>query len=430
MIRSLEKIPFFRLLLPLLGGIILQYYFFLHNWAIPIIFLGLIVISLSFFIPLQKQYKIRWLFGVGIYLLLFSFGIISTSLQQHQSAYDLPTEKEQYIGTITDLPQQKDKSVACKVKLNDTNKNIVCYLQPGIRSKMLEVGDEIAFTGKIQRFRHFTDPRDFDYPRYMYNKGFSGSIYLYSDDWETTGKKSVSIYILSQYCRQGILDFYKSLNLTNEEYSLLSALTLGYKDSLSDDIKQSFRVTGTSHVLAVSGMHVGIIYGAIFFIFSLFPRSKKHLKIQQTIIILVLWCYAFITGLSPSVIRAVIMLTIFCISNIYNRRGSTYNTISLAAFLILLINPFYLFDIGFQLSFAAVLSICFFYPILSRLLDVKKKYLKPIWNLFTLSVAAQIGTFPICIHYFGTFPTYFFLSRLSLSFLVYFIQLLYYYFSD
>ncbi|GAB6012308.1 ComEC/Rec2 family competence protein [Viscerimonas tarda] len=410
--NALARLPFLRLLLPLLAGIVSQYFFCSQNWAFPFLFLGLVLMAFSFFIRPREHYKWRWLFGVGCYFFLFSIGLISTSLRQAQSAFTFPEAKAQYTGVVADIPQVKPKSIACNLQLNGSDKKIVCYLQPGIRSNKLTVGEEISFSGKIQPFKHFGNPNDFDYPRYMYNKGFAGTLYLYSDDWESTGRKPFSVLSFALQCRQSMLEFYQSLKLDDEEYAILSALTLGYKDVLSADLKQAFRATGTAHVLAVSGMHVGIIYGVILSLFALFVRSGKHYRTLQLPIIVLLWCYAFVTGFSPSVIRASIMLTIFCVATIFGRKGLSYNNISLAAFFMLLVNPFSLFDAGFQLSFAAVLSIRFFQPVLSGLLSPKNNYIRKGWELFTLSIAAQIGAFPVCLYYFGTFPSYFFITNL------------------
>ena len=410
--RLLTKVPFFRLLLPLLGGIISQYYFYLQHLAVSAILLGIAAITVSFFIHPHKQYKWRWVFGIGCYFLLFSIGVMSTSIKQTQSAFTFSKEKAQYTGVIIDIPQTKPKTIACKVQLNNSDKKIICYLQSGVRSNKLEAGEEITFSGIIQPFKHFGNPSDFNYPQYMYNNGYSGLIFLYSSNWESTGQKPFTFLSLALQCRQSILNFYKSLDLNDEEYSLLSALTLGYKNDLSADLKQAFRATGTAHVLAVSGMHVGIIYGVVFSIFSLFGYLKKHRRTLQILIITIMWAYAFVTGLSPSVVRATIMLSIFCIAIIFRRKGFTYNNISLAAFLMLLINPFSLFDVGFQLSFAAVLSIRFLQPVLSGLFKLKNSLLRKTWELFTLSLAAQAGTLPICLYYFGTFPSYFFITNL------------------
>lgn len=413
----LAKTPFVRLLLPLLAGILFQYYFPHTEWGFALLFAGLGFMLVSYVIPRQYNYRWRWLFGTGVFLFIFSTAIFSTSLRQEKSSYSFPENKESYKGVIVDTPESKGKSIACKVQLDD-GKKILCYLQPGVRSRKLIVGEEIMFFGHIQPFKNFGDPDEFDYPQYMYIQGFSGSVYLYSDYWESTGESVSSLQILALRFRQSVLGFYKNLDLGENGYAILSALTLGYKDELPEDIVQSFRTTGTAHVLAVSGMHVGIIYGIVIMFISLFYRGKLYSKRIQIFIIFLLWTYALITGLPSSVIRAVVMLTVFCFANMFKRKGLTYNNIAIAAFLMLVYNPFVLFDPGFQLSFMAVVSICFFQPLLFSFISTDNKILRVIGNLFTLSVAAQLGTFPICLYYFGTFPTWFFVTNLFITPLV------------
>lgn len=369
------------------------------------------MLSATFIRP-TKQYQYRWMLGFGIYLSFFAVGIISTSIKQNKAAFEFSPEEQSYYGVIINIPQEKLKTYACHVKLPALDKKILCYIQKGVRSKDLKVGDKICFKTKIEHFKYYGNPNTFDYPSYMYNQGFSGTTYLYSDDWEGTGEKEHSLSTLSLTYRQNILNFFKSLDLNNTQYSIVSALTLGYKNDLPEDIKQSFRATGTAHVLAVSGIHVGIIYGVILSFFSIFSKRARYKLIPQILTIACLWSYALITGFSPSVIRACIMLSIFCIASIIGRKGFTYNNIAIAAFIILLLNPFSLFDIGFQLSFSAVIFICVFQPLFSKILFVKNKYFRKIWELFTLSFAAQLGTFPLCLYYFGTFPSYFFITNL------------------
>lgn len=407
----LAKVPFLRLLVPLTIGILTQYFLHISDWNTLFLCLGIILISASYFVHPVKQYKFRWMFGVGLFLFLFSIGIGSTTISQNNSAFDFNTEKRTYVGTINSIPEVKEKSIVCEVVLANS-KRITCYFQKGIRSHNLAVGNEIIFDAKIERIKHFANATNFDYPRYMYNKGISGTAFLYSDDWEASGKNRNTLQTTALEFRLQILNFYRSLNLSNEQYSILSALTLGYKDALSDDLQQSFRTTGTSHILAVSGMHTAIIFGAILAIFSFAGCNVRRNRIVQLLVIACLWAYAFITGLSPSVVRACIMLSIFCFAIVLRKRGYVYNNLCIAAFLMLIYNPFWLFDLGFQLSFSAVISICIFQHKLTSLIKVNNKYIGYIRDIFCLSISAQIGTIPICLYYFGTFPTYFFITNL------------------
>lgn len=411
--NALSKTPFLALLIPLISGIVLQYYFNIQNWSIAFFLLGAIVMLFSYLIPKDKEFRLRWLFGAGLSLFLIGIGITTSSYRQQESSFIFSDQPQIYRAIVTDTPEDKPRSVAYKVRLSDLDKQIVCYFQRDtLYNTYLMPGDEFLFKGEIQAFKNQGNPDDFDYVSYMHDKGFAGSVYIPSDSWQATGRSSSSLITQALRCRQHILIFYKSLGFNNTEYAILSALTLGYQDVLSDDLKQSFRTTGTVHVLSVSGLHVGIIYLMISFLLSFIRRNSKYYWLKPTIIIVLLWVYAFITGLPPSVIRASAMLTVFCVSEVFNRKNFSVNALYITAFFMLLISPFSLFDIGFQLSFMSVLAILYLQPLASNLLAVKNKYLRAFWQMFTLSLVAQLGTFPLCLYYFGTFPTYFFISNL------------------
>lgn len=407
-----SKTPFLLLLIPLIGGILLQYYFNIISWSIILSLLGTGIILFSYFLPSGQEFRLRWLFGAGIFCLFFAIGMVSTSFWQEKVEFDSYDEKTIYRGIVIDMPQQKPKTIAYKVRLPDSDKLVVCYLQADSSKAELKPGDEFIFEGVIQPFRNMGNPDDFDYKRYMYNKGYVGSVYVDSRSWIATGQASSSLKVRAQLLRQKILSFYRGLGLDETEYSILSALTLGYQDALSDDLKQSFRSTGTAHVLAVSGLHVGIIYAIISLLLGFIKRNNRIYWVKPGLIILLLWLYAFITGLSPSVVRASIMLTVFCISEIVGRKGYSLNSLFLTAFVMLLYNPFSLFDVGFQLSFSSVLAILYLHPKMVSVLDIKNIPLRYIWQLFSLSLVAQIGTFPLCLYYFGTFPSYFFITNM------------------
>lgn len=407
-----SKTPFLLLLIPLIAGILLQYYLRIINWSIILSLLGMGIILFSYFIPSGKEFRWRWLFGAGVFCILLAIGIVSTFFRQEKAEFDSYNEKMTYRGIVVDMPQQKPRTIAYKVSLPDSDKLIVCYFQADSSKEELRPGDEFLFEASVQPFRNMGNPDDFDYERYMYNKGYAGSAYVSSQSWMVTGKTSSSLKIRAQLLRQKIFAFYQSLGLNETEYSILSALTLGYQDALSDDLKQSFRSTGTAHVLAVSGLHVGIIYAIISYLLGFIKRGSRIYWLKPGLIILFLWFYAFITGLSPSVVRASIMLTVFCASEIVGRKGFSLNSLFLTAFVMLLYNPFSLFDVGFQLSFSSVLAILYLHPKMVSVLRVSNKPLRHTWQMFSLSVVAQLGTFPLCLYYFGTFPSYFFITNM------------------
>ena len=412
----LGKTPFFRLLLPVIIGIILCQTFPQINspMLIPLI-IGLSLMLFSLFIIKKNQYNLRWIFGSGLFIFLISFTHYQYHNQETRSILDTSEGDfgKYHIGTIINIPELKPRSVACNVKLKTHNKNkVMLYFEQTSDAFQLQPGDEVVFYSKLEPFKNFGNPDDFDYPRFMKIRGFSGSGFVGATNWKKTGNQSNSITCISQRIRAKALNFYKSFELSDDANALVSALILGYKNDLTEDLQNAFRATGTAHVLAVSGLHVGIIYLVINIIFSfLGNRGKPHI-LRQCLVIITLWGYVFIAGMSASVVRAAIMLTIYCIANIYSIKGFSLNALCAAAFLILIYKPFTLFDISFQMSFGAVFSILYFQPKLQTIYTPKNKILKYIYNLSIVSLSAQLGIFPLVLYYFGTFPTYFFITNI------------------
>ncbi|PXV65521.1 competence protein ComEC [Dysgonomonas alginatilytica] len=409
---KMTKSPFFRLLLPLVSGIVIQYYYHIGKWGIIPIVLGLGIMLYSYFVPEAKRLSRQFVFGYGVYLMMLGIGISSTMIRQQISAFNFQDVSEVYTATVIDLPQEKPRSYAYKVKLKDSDKQIVCYFSEDNILNKLNVGDTFTFFSQIQSFKNRGNADEFDYARYMYNKGYAGMTFVRSDRWQKEGYSDNNLFMKATRCRQYILKVYESLDLTRNEYAMLSALTLGYTDALSDEIVESFRATGVAHILAVSGMHVMIIFTVITSLLGFISRHSRYHWVKQVTVILFLWTYVFVIGFPPSALRACIMLTAFCVADMKGVRSYSFNTLFATAFLMLVWNPFWLFDMGFQLSFLAVLSMLFFMPVLSKMIPVRNKQLRYLRDIFNVSLSVQLGVFPLCLYYFGTFPVYFFITNL------------------
>lgn len=413
MTHIIRKTPFLRLLIPVVTGIVANEFVHPIPSAFVFGFAGFFIMLLSFFIPESREFQYRWVFGFGLFLFLFSV----ITLQYRQKVADTSlgylNENVTCKGIVLDIPQQKHRSVQGNIKLiGPEQKKVILYFEKDAKSIDLRPGDEIVFHAKMEPFKNFGNPDDFNYVRFMRIKGFAGSAYVPSQQWSKTGKNIQSVYTLSQNLRAKALHLYESFGLNSDEYAFIAALTLGYKANLSNDLQDAFRASGTAHVLAVSGLHVGIVYLILTVLFSFFKNSGKKFVSKQLLIIFFLWGYVFLTGLSVSVIRAAIMLSIFCWGKIFNREGFSYNILAAAAFFILVFNPLSFFEVGFQMSFLSVFAILFFKPKLDKLYTPSHRFSLKIRDLFTLSLSAQLGVFPLVFYYFGTFPTYFFVTNL------------------
>tara|TARA_R110001583_G_scaffold25760_5_gene93076 strand:- start:6913 stop:8961 length:2049 start_codon:yes stop_codon:yes gene_type:complete len=419
----LHTVPFIRLLLPLILGIVLAEFYTVENWIVyTLILLSFIALCIYQSIPaFRKSYAYTFIFGVFIFFLCLSAGAIrlnSSNASMRLSSFDLITA---FKGSVKRSPSEKAKSIACvldigKVYKNKTwekaNAQALLYLAKDSLSKSLSIGDEVLVSSKLERVRNNGNPNEFDYAKYLQHRYILYSTYVRGSSWKLVEKnQTYSLKHIAVAWRQKLLNTYKKAGLKNEAYEILSALTLGARDEVSDDVKSVWTAAGATHVLAVSGLHVGIIFGVMQFLLSFLSGSKLGRYIRAIILILCLWLYALITGLSPSVMRAASMFSILAFALMINRKGTIYNSLMISACALLLYDPFVLFDVGFQFSYLAVISIVFFQPKFENLIEVHPFILRWSWKLFTVSLAAQVGTFPLAVYYFHQFPSYFFLSN-------------------
>ena len=213
------------------------------------------------------------------------------------------------------------------------------------------------------------------------------------------------------YYRQELLDRYRTQTAEEEQFAVLAAMTLGDKSALTKELRETYSVTGASHILALSGLHLGIIYLLLFRL----TLGRRRSWLSQVIIILSIWAFAFLTGLSTSVIRSATMISIYALFSVGGRHRSPVNILCFTAIVMLLVNPASLFDIGFQLSFSAVLAILLLMPLFESFFPEHYFEGRPlqhyIYNMVGLSVAAQIGVAPLIACYFGRFSTYFLLTN-------------------
>ncbi len=283
-------------------------------------------------------------------------------------------------------------------------------------SDAIQAGDIIVASTKLETIENKNNPGEFDAEKYWGAKsieliGFVGEDSYHFIDHINPSRINVFFKELRNFMSNVLSD-----HLEDDKLSVANALVLGDKDFLSAETRKSFASAGAMHVLAVSGLHVGIVLVLLMFFFKQFPRifSKNRALIAA---LLVIWCYAGLTGLSPSVLRATIMFTILSISTLIGRKGNNLNTLFFSAFVMLVWEPMYLFDIGFQLSYLAMIGIFVFYQPISKMFFISYKPLKWIWDGTSVGIAAQITTFPLTLYYFHQFPNFFLLTNIGMMLL-------------
>ncbi len=412
----IQKIPFLRLTIAFSLGILLSKILPVSN-----IFLitGTLLI-LPVLIVLNKNYKFRYnqLFGTGIHIVFMLLGIIL--FNQYNKKPDF-IESERFVATVLEVPQEKTKSFKSLLKITGfttkdslilTNEKVLAYFEKNSFSEQLKSGDIILCKQHPNLIKNNGNPFEFDYKQYLERQKIYRQVYLSSENWIKTGKSDFSLITRAEQIREKLLGIYRNQPIDKKELEILSALTLGYKRELDPETRRVFSSAGAMHVLAVSGLHVGIIFWIISIFFGFLRKRKSGRLIFMCFAILVLWIYAFITGLSPSVMRAATMFSIYIIGENIQRRTNIYNSLAASALILLLINPNNIFETGFQLSYSAVFGIVFLQPKIESLIKVNNRILQFFRTLLTVSIAAQIATFPFILYYFGQFPTYFWITNI------------------
>ncbi|MGI5975418.1 MAG: ComEC/Rec2 family competence protein [Paludibacter sp.] len=420
----LQRTPFVRLLFALISGIVaFQYFDIFKITRLAWLLIALILIAWSFWTQKSRQtYRLRWLFGAGIFILLFLWGFQLAKSAHQKSIFPYINTKAVFVGTLSETPVEKSNSLTCKLHVTSMydsinfvkiNATAILYIEKDNRAKSLKKGDRLLFRTTFQRPPRPLNPESFDYATFLQRKGISATAYVSSQEWLRTGNhQRLSLTSLAEASRNYLLQLYRKIELSKNEMAVLSALTLGYKDELEPELREDFSYAGVMHILAVSGLHIGVIYMMLQLIFSMAFRRAKSKILSTLFTLCALWLYAFMTGLPPSVIRATTMFSLVAIGTALNRKSQIYNTISVSAFIILPGNPNLLFDVGFQLSYTAVIGIVYFQPKINSLFKVKNQKLKWLTDSMAVSLAAQVGTLPLTLYYFHQFPNYFLITNI------------------
>lgn len=415
----------FRLTICLATGIFLFDTLWPENFSWPYwvaIWLLLVIVCGGVF--WFSRWRWRWLFGVMAGMAFFLWGGISVLHQRETVQYDWDGEPAIYKGIVESVPEVRGKTFRAEVRVDvqrlsngnwkRIDRNILLSWMPDSLSKPLVCGDSVCFYAKVSYPFSEKELTRFDYGDYLLRKSISGTALAYAGNWRCTGKpRSLSVSQLAKVCQQQVVDVYRSWGFDQDVQAVVSALTIGEKTDLTPELKAMYSAAGVSHVLALSGLHVGILSCILLWLFYPLTYLKHRRKILAFLVVCLLWFFAFISGLSSSVVRAVVMYSLYTFASFCSEeRFSGMHSLVLAAFLMLIYNPFFLFDISFQLSFTAVFSILAFYPLFSRWLCIKNCVLRYVWNTLSLSISAQLGTLPFILYYFGSFPTYFLLANL------------------
>jgi competence protein ComEC len=413
-VKFFRNHPFVKLLSLQLAGICMANF-------LPVAGKLFLVLPLTLALLLIKLIKKKKYPYDLIHSAILSFLIVTISYINVHNRQDHPhiidDELRYFEAQILTYPVEKTNSLQAVIKILQANSSplnrqkVIVYLEKENKAFQLRAGDRIFAKATISEIKNPGNPFEFNYRNYMSKRHIWYSSYIASENYTIERNDRPSIWIAIDRFQEKLVSGLKKELSSDQAFQIISALTLGYRDELTRETQSYFISTGAMHILSVSGLHVAMVFLFLNFLFAFLKRSYAWHFLYFFIIVTCLWGYALLTGFSPPAQRATIMFTFILAGNSLNRPASIYNSIAASAFFLLLFDPDLFFDVGFQLSYMAVISIVFFYAKFTKLIKTENRILKYTWQLFCISIAAQIGTFPLSIYYFNQFPVYFWLSN-------------------
>ncbi len=311
------------------------------------------------------------------------------------------TFSQRYYAEILSLNNIKTQGkIALIIPTDSTQTNVI-------------IDQELLLYGEISEINTPLNPHEFDYKKYLESLGIYHQIYAKPNEFITLEKHNTTIYGIAADFRNTIIAHLREANFANDELGVIQALLLGERNDISEETYTNYKNAGAIHILAVSGLHIGILLLLLQFLLQPLENITYGKKIKLVLIVFLLWGFAFLAGLSASVVRAVTMFTFLAYAESLNRPANRFNVLALSMFFILLFKPSYLFHVGFQMSYLAVFAILWIYPMLQRFWFPKNKIIRYIWQLLSVSIAAQLGVLPLSLFYFHQFPGLFFITNLA-----------------
>ncbi len=409
-----------KLSLGLLVGIMLGYY--LQPTLPPTLLLtGLGLLFLGILFVLKKRTDFP-LFEIVSILLTIFIGLLTFTLSQpenHSDNYSHVSKNENSIWHLKIREVLKptsfsDRYIAIIQEIDGKKASgkIVVNTPSGTDINLFKVDDEFLLLTQPQTIKPPLNPHQFDYKKYLRNLGITDQVNLSSTNYFRLASHTTTFYGTAAGLRNKITAKLRQSNFGEAQLGIIQALLLGQRNDILKETYDDYKDAGAVHILAVSGLHIGIILLLLQFVLTPLERLPHGRTIKLLLIVLLLWGFAFIAGLSSSVVRAVAMFSFLAYALFLNRPTSTFNILALSMFFILLIHPMFLFQVGFQMSYAAVFAIVWVYPMLQRFWFPKNVLLQKVWQLTSVSIAAQLGVLPISLFYFHQFPGLFFVSNL------------------
>lgn len=421
------EIPFFILLLPFLLGIGLGIHILSAarlTWLLTILLsLCCIFILFNVYYNRLSLYKYRWLGGGLMCFILFFFGWVMVVRYNELNSDDHFSKAPGWylVVQINSEPIVKNGltrfTAEVKERVDNRKRTAVSgtllIATKDSSAQLLYYGDQLLIPAKYNPIDLPFNPGEFNYKKYLANQNIWFQEFLLPKQFVVLAtNKGNPLIAYSLRLRQRFVEKFKCNMRDTDAIAVASTLILGYKADLSNDVLQAYSKTGTIHVLSVSGAHVAIIYILLTLALGFLDRFKYGKLIKAFIIITLIWYYSMLSGFSPAVCRAAVMISMVIVGKTFSRYINTLNILAISAFLLLVYDPFFITDVGFQLSYLAVFGLIVFQPMVYKWFQFKNKWADKLWALCSVSIAAQVITFPLSAFYFHQFPVYFLFSNL------------------
>ena len=418
------QFPLARMTIGFLTGILVAYYFKpTPSFVFELLFIASCVFVIAYFFSKRNAANAIY-FGLATYFLAFGIGASTQII--HTDSF----QKSNYIHEKSIFDKPHLISVAIKEKLRSSAYNdryivlvnqidgkkksgrILLNVRKDSLNHSFEIGTHLQIKGSLYQNSPAKNPNQFDYGKYLENKQIYAQMYADASDIKMGSIMEKDIWYYTAKLRTKIIRNLEKTHFNKAELHVAIALILGQQQDISPEIIRDYQFAGAVHILSVSGLHIGFILLFVTFILKPFPNTRRGSFIKLIIILLSLSSFGFIAGLAPSVLRSVTMFSFVAIGMYLRRSTNIFHTLLVSMLLILLFEPSFLFDVGFQLSYVALFFILWLQPLLSQLWMPKTVISKYFWDILTVSFAAQIGAFPLSIYYFHQFPGLFFVTNL------------------
>jgi competence protein ComEC len=418
------QFPLARITIAFISGILAVYFLKPIPPAIFAFLTITVIVFISAYYSSKKNTKIQLFFGIAVYFLAFSIGATTQTVHTDYNRQDNYTHHKNIFDknhTFTLTLREKLKSTAFNDRyialLNSVDQEkasgrMLLNIRKDSLTHPFIIGNQLKINASLNKNTTQKNPNQFDYSKYLENKQIYAQLYADRNEIQLNSEITKDIWYYASQLRSRIIQNLEKSKFSNKELNVAVALIMGQQQDIDPEITKDYQYAGAVHILSVSGLHIGFILLFVTFVLKPFPNTKKGSFVKLLIILTSLLLFGILAGLAPSVVRSVAMFSFVAIGQYLRRSVNIYHTLLVSILLILLFQPSFLFDVGFQLSYVALFFIVWLQPLFAKIWKPKNKIGNYLWDILTVSFAAQIGTLPLSIYYFHQFPGLFFVTNI------------------